>query len=363
MASNPSANGNPADMRSVAPMPDFCDIQVQFRVVLTAELVALVIALVRASPDGLWLDFTYVSMFSLTLVLAWSMFMCRLMRLRKQWSVPLLYGIGYVAGLVLASGCAVLGWYISNRFSVFTGSESLAEFLFRVLLVVAAASGLAMRYLYIEYEARRELYGQAQARIDALQARIRPHFLFNTLNTIAELIRSDPPGAENAIEDLADLYRANLANGARFVTLEEELHICHQYLGIEQYRLGDRLRVQWETDSLPMRSKLPCLTLQPLVENAIYHGIEPLQDGGEILISGALEGSVASIRITNPVGGEAIRSSGYQVAWENTRQRLKLAFPKSGKLTSGKLGDYYWVQVEFDVETEAATGSSSGGMK
>ena len=132
---------------------------------------------------------------------------------------------------------------------------------------------------YIQHQWRKNIESEADARVQALQSRIRPHFLFNCMNTIASLTRKDPKLAEEATEDLADLFRVSLQEAKRMSTVAEEISLCKRYLRIESHRFGDRLKTVWETDNLPEHAQLPNLTLQPILENAIYHGIEPLTEG------------------------------------------------------------------------------------
>jgi two-component system sensor histidine kinase AlgZ len=189
---------------------------------------------------------------------------------------------------------------------------------------------------------------EAQSRVSALQALMRPHFLFNSLNTIAALARSDPRLAEEAVEDLADLMRANLGGLRDRATLREELEIATTYERIEKLRLGDRLAVRWEIDGLPMDARLPSLTIQPLVENAIYHGIELLPDGGEVLVAGRIVDGRIAIDISNPVtAGSEPRREGNRMALENIRQRFELAYGKLGSVFAGTEGDRFFVRLEF----------------
>ena len=162
----------------------------------------------------------------------------------------------------------------------------------------------------------------------ALQARIRPHFLFNSMNTIASLTRTDPERAEEAVEDLADLFRANLNEKRSSITLKEELEVARIYQRIEQLRLGERLHVIWDVADLPMRALVPGLLMQPLLENAIYHGIEPRPGGGIVTVSGALDGDIIALTVRNPLpeaGGDA--HAGNRIALENIRERMDLHLP------------------------------------
>jgi two-component system sensor histidine kinase AlgZ len=190
---------------------------------------------------------------------------------------------------------------------------------------------------------------EARSRIEALQARIRPHFLFNSLNTIAALTRSDALRAEEAVEDLGDLFRATLRDSHSPLRLKEEFELTRVYQRIEELRLGDRLKVRWAVADLPMRAFVPGLTIQPLLENAIYHGIEPLDRGGTVTVSGRVVAGNVEIVVTNPVA--ASRSShsraGNRIALDNIRQRLALAYDRAATLTIEQPPGEYRVTIRF----------------
>jgi two-component system sensor histidine kinase AlgZ len=184
--------------------------------------------------------------------------------------------------------------------------------------------------------------------VNALQARIRPHFLFNSMNTIASLTRSDPGRAEEAIEDLADLFRASLGESRANISLREELEVARIYQRIEQLRLGDRLRVKWNVAQLPARAIVPGLLLQPLLENAIGHGIEPLPEGGTIAVTGSVADDAVVIEVANPVttAGKVARG-GNRIALENIRQRLELLFPGRSAVEVEESTGRYLVRLRF----------------
>ena len=212
-----------------------------------------------------------------------------------------------------------------------------------------------MRYLYISSEWRRSVVLEAQARISALQALIRPHFLFNSMNTIASLTRTNPQQAEQAVEDLSELLRASLSTTRNRITLKEELQVTAIYQRIEKLRLGDRLRVRWDIEELPMRARIPSLTIQPLVENAIYHGIELLPEGGEILISGKREGRYLQITVSNPVArGKARGKTGNNMAMSNIRQRFELAYGSRASVEVDNSDDRFIVTLRFPIDEDAA---------
>jgi two-component system sensor histidine kinase AlgZ len=212
----------------------------------------------------------------------------------------------------------------------------------------AIVGALALRYFYVSGEWRRNIELQARARVRALQARIRPHFLFNSMNTIAALTRSDPARAEEAVEDLADLFRANLSEKRSSITLKEELEVARIYQRIEQLRLGERLHVIWDVADLPMRALVPGLLMQPLLENAIYHGIEPRPSGGIVTVSGTLDGDIIGLTVRNPLPepSEAAHS-GNRVALDNIRERMDLIYPGRSSVEASRIGDEYVVRLRF----------------
>jgi two-component system sensor histidine kinase AlgZ len=229
-------------------------------------------------------------------------------------------------------------------------------FLWRNLAVGFIVSALALRYFYVSAEGKRSVEMAAQARIRALQARIRPHFLFNSMNTIAELTRSNPERAEQAVEDLADLFRASLSDAHTQISLRDEFEIARTHQRIEQLRLGERLQVDWDVDSLPMRAQVPGLIVQPLLENAVYHGIEMLPAGGTISIVGTYRDGRIEIEVRNPIPvqhnyGER---EGNRMALENISQRLELAWPGRARIETRQEGTVFFARLVFPYTETAA---------
>ncbi len=212
------------------------------------------------------------------------------------------------------------------------GRDNFGMFVLQSVLAVALVSVALFRYLFIRAQWRAQLLAQSEARVQALQARIRPHFLFNSLNTIASLIPEDPLGAERATEDLADLFRSSMRRADSLICLSEELDLARRYLQMEQRRLGDRLRVDWQVTELPDGASILPLTLQPLLENSVAHGIQPLIDGGEIRVFGRGEKDNIVITICNPIGPDGHAHQGHGMALVNIRERLELAFGPSASL-------------------------------
>ena len=215
------------------------------------------------------------------------------------------------------------------------------------VLTVALVSAPMFRYLYIRAQSQLQLLAQSEARVQALQARIRPHFLFNSLNTIASLIPDDPRGAERATEDLADLFRGSMRRSDDPIRLAEELELAKKYLHMEQRRIGERLRVDLQLDELPPDALILPLTLQPLLENAVVHGIQPLVDGGEIRVYGRIESDKVVVTICNPFGPDGQVSTGHGMALTNIRERLKLVFGTAASLITHQDAEQFFAVLSL----------------
>ncbi len=264
-------------------------------------------------------------------------------------TAPLLRGLAYwpacatvvaLAAALAAATHAVLGQFIE---------VSLA----RTLVYAAGCAMLVLAYLTLHQRAYSPAL--AEARLQALQARIRPHFLFNSLNAVLALIRRDPRRAERALEDLADLFRALMSDGRSLVRLADEIALIERYAAIEQLRLGERLRMSWELDNAPVDALLPPLILQPLLENAVYHGVEPGTGIGDVLVRIERRADRVHARIENPVpapgqGGRA----GNHMALDNIRERLMLFFDAEARLESRVEGSRYRVEIDIPYRTGRA---------
>jgi two-component system sensor histidine kinase AlgZ len=219
--------------------------------------------------------------------------------------------------------------------------------------MMAALAGLGGLLLQHYFELRTRAFSPAlsEARLQALQARIRPHFLFNSLNAVLSLIRTEPLRAETTLEDLADLFRVLMRDSRNMTSLGEEIHLCRQYLSIEKIRLGERLQVQWSlhniTEVLLKRAQIPVLLLQPLLENAVYYGVE--RGTGTSVIKISLSRSIdrIEIHITNPLHGEAASGGGNQMALANIAERLKLLYDVEAQLSHGAQNGQYEVHLRF----------------
>ena len=330
-------------------LPNFCAIRSVFAVVITGELLAILFAL--AAVDSL--DAFLKTLSLISLMVQWiGLTTAGLLCLARRWLQSLGNQLTGLAAFLLLLGmtdlvCLLTGWIdLRLGLGLFTPDRDL---LLRTLGISAIVGVLVLHYLYLQYLWRRQVEAENSARLQALHSRIRPHFLFNSMNTIASLTRSDPVLAERVVEDLADLFRVSLGDAARPSTLGRELELARQYLGIEQVRLGERLQVQWELKDLPERAMLPPMILQPLLENAVYHGIEPSAQGGTIRIAGHYRRRRVNLSIRNsmPPAGEASHRQGNQLAMENIRARLAGVFDMEASLTESHVDGEHQVRLVF----------------
>lgn len=336
-------------------LPDFCAPRMVLGVVLIVEITALVVTLARDSVAvDFWTDLARTSLFLLWIGLTAAGALC--------WSRPKLerMSVSRGAAAVLVLLCSIVAvvseaaWRLGNS-SVF-GADGAMQGLFprerwsfvaRNVAIAFIVTGITLRYFFVTHEWRRNVEMQARARVHALQARIRPHFLFNSMNTIAALTRSDPSRAETAVTDLADLFRATLSETRNQITLAEEIEVAQTYERMEQLRLGERLRVDWNLGSVPMIAIVPSLLIQPLLENAIFHGIEPRHEGGVVTVTGEMAHGLITVVVRNPAPDERSKREGNRVALANIRERLALMYGNSATVKAGKFDDEYIVTLRF----------------
>ena len=310
-------------------LPNFCNLGIMLRLILLVNLLCLAAAMVKAGSfaqfAGHFLNMSVVLQPALIL------------------SLPLLCGARQLLGemsaarslAVFALMCSLLGvvaWYLMTLALPFNAQLDFWHFMALYLMALGCV------VFYFDLRARALSPSVTEARLQALQARIRPHFLFNSMNAALSLVRSEPRRAEQVLENLADLFRALMNDNRQMVRLDEEVNLCLNYLEIEQIRLGDRLKVKWNIESMPAEALVPPLLLQPLVENAVYHGIEPLDGPGEIAIEITDLGKQLRIELTNPLaenpatGTSAVHSSGNRMALANIRERLQLHYDAEARL-------------------------------
>ena len=328
-------------------------------VLLIVTLTALVLALASAGFTAAFLaDLSHNLLFLVWVGLGGAALLCRMRAYIATRSVTAgsLLVLGMVAALIAALS-EIAYWLLASEV-LNPGNQwgqppvLLWTFVGRNVLMGLVVGGLALRYFYVTQQWKLNVESQARARVNALQARIRPHFLYNSMNTIAALTRSDPAQAEEAVQDLADLFRANLNEKRNLIPLKEELESARIYQRIEQLRMGARLKVRWDVNDLPMRALIPALTVQPLLENAIGHGVENLEHGGEVIVEGHRADGMVLLRVRNPMPFDNPQSrGGHGIALDNIRERLSLLFGARAEVRAGREGDEYVVQLRFP-ETE-----------
>ena len=334
-------------------LPDLCGVRAIFGIVIIGELLAVVLTLVSSGTTAAALDrLSLISLYTQWVGLSGAAVLCLLGRWINPLPESVVAVISFLAIVSVATVISELAWHVINPM---TGVDPLIriahlDFLARTLGISAIVGAMVLRYFYVQHHWKLRTVSEAQARLDALQARIRPHFFFNCMNTIASLTRTDPRAAERAVEDLADLFRASLGGAQSLASFDEEFELVRGCLNIEALRLGDRLQVKWAIEALPAGARIPLLTLQPLVENAIYHGIEPLPGGGLIEISAVCRNARIEISIANPVSSANVgKHRGNQLALENVKQRLAANFGARGAIEVEASEQRYQVNITVPV--------------
>ncbi len=338
-------------------LPDLCGATALFVVVVVAELVALIIVVGSHGFGTAFFDeLAVLSLYTQWVGLSSAAALCVARKPLNGLNERAIAVVSYLLVLAVTWAVAELAWWVVNPM---VGAGSLialsrGELVGRTVLVSAVVAALVLRYFYVQFHWKQRIASEAQARLQALQARIRPHFFFNCMNSIASLTRSDPALAERAVEDLADLFRASLADAEAPVPLAEEIAFVERYLSIERLRLGERLHIEWRLEPVPASARVPLLSLQPIVENAIYHGIEPSSRGGTIEIAARAAGGVLHIAVVNPAADErGRRHQGNRIALDNVRQRLRALYGERARLDAARVGDSYRVTLELPLDDDA----------
>jgi len=324
---------------------DACQIGVVLRTVVFVEVVVAIATLFVASTPGEWLvQAATVTGGALPATLLWLVSACGLkkplQRLPKQWQ--------YTAGAVLGAVSALYGCGLLRLTGVLSTAPWLASALAGTLFSALVMAAMVLR-------ARGQTPAAMTARIEELQSRIRPHFLFNTLNSAIALVREEPAKAETMLEDLAELFRQALADPGESGTLADEIALAERYLAIEQVRFGDRLRIRWDLDAAASNARLPPLLLQPLVENAIKHGVEPSPEGAKVRIRTERRGGMVVIEVVNSLPplrwADEPLPRGHGIALANVRDRLRLLHDMQMQFSAGMDQKNYRVRIAIPAES------------
>ncbi|MCU1441710.1 MAG: histidine kinase [Rhodoglobus sp.] len=331
-------------------IPDCCNIGVIFRTLLIVNAsVAAAIFLRTVGFQRAALDFIEATMLIEWVCLLSLFMLCgfrRLLDISRRFSVSSRMQRS-ICALVPAVITAVMMRFLAS-FDWFMNSFPNLTMLHGVLL--AALFGLVLQHYF---ELRTSAFSPAlmEARLQALHARIRPHFLFNSLNAVLSLIRPEPLRAEAALEDLADLFRVLMRDSRDMTSLEDEIHLCKQYLSIEKIRLGDRLQIQWDTmnisDSALRKAQISALLLQPLLENAVHYGVEPAREAALIKIRISRSSDRIEVVVVNPMHGDVLVEGGNQMALKNIRERLALLYDVEAHLTARVIEGHFEVRLRF----------------
>jgi two-component system sensor histidine kinase AlgZ len=322
-------------------LPNFCNLGVMLRAVVVVNLFLLAAAVMRAPPRDVPAELLGLAAFAEPALMLSLVALCAARR-------PL-HAMGYIASWV-----AVLFFELALAWVLFHavrglmpgyGGMPFAQVAFVTLFVTGCTLA------YFDLRSRALSPAIAEARIQALQARIRPHFLYNSINAVLSLIRAEPRRAERALEDMADLFRVLMSDNRTLAPIGQEIDLAKQYLAIESLRLGDRLRVAWRTDGVPADALVPPLVLQPLVENAVYHGIEPSESGGEIAVDASRVGDRIVLSLTNPFPGASKYTAGNKMAIANIRERLQLHFDAEADMQSEVKDGTYRVTIRLPYLT------------
>lgn len=330
--------------RAALRLPDWRNFGVLLRVLLGANILALGAALLLAGDLASWMR-EYVRLAAwlempLMIVLGiLAAVRALLWRLPLRWGQALVLLIAALVGMIQFDFWRWLGL-----------ADAMPGAIFRAGLLAAALAAVLL--FYLEMQARARSPAVTEARLLALNARIRPHFLFNSLNAVLSLIRAEPRQAESALETLSDLFRAALRDPREWLPLSDEIALCRQYLEMEKLRLGERLQVAWKIDDVPLELVMPPLMLQPLVENAVYHGVEPALEGGLVEIAFSRRGDELMVAVENPCHGGNGQSRGNHMALANIRERLALYYDLEARLDIETSDNRYRVRISLPCRTK-----------
>ena len=361
-AHTPSDTGPPQDMSDTrqkkepsatggALVPNLCDARAVLVVVVVAQLMAIVLTLTatyyeRFSFERLGTTSLFMQWIALTSAALLCALRISLNRLPTAWAAA-----GVVALVVFNTlACSTVAALLPLWVDPLQGRGPWHTDIAVNVTIAAIIASVVMRYFYVQEQLRRKEQAALEARIQALQSRIRPHFLFNSMNIIASLITVDPEAAEQAVEDLSRLFRASLSEGPARVPLDQELDLCRRYARIEGLRMGNRLRVHWDLRVTPGRWSIPLLTLQPLLENAIYHGIQPRAEGGDVWVRIVEDGDMLELSVVNPLPEmPAARERGNRMALENIRHRLAALHGDRARVDAVSNNNEYRVTLRYPL--------------
>ena len=336
-------------------LPDFCHSTFIFRLLLTAELIAFILFIIMMStekqPHWHWTSFGLLSLFIqwITLCSAATLCLLRTWLIRLPTTLSTLLALLIILTIIVATSIGAYHTHVLP--SSLMPSNSLSLILSRNIIIGMIITGFFLRYTYVQHQLAQQQKAELQARLQSLQSRIQPHFLFNTLNNIASLIPSDPSLAEKLTEDLSTLLRASLSESTFQVPLSKEINLAKRYLHLEKLRLNERLITFWTLPTIQMETiHVPHLILQPLLENAIKHGIQPAIEGGTLRIIVECHHSHISITIQNTLpSAHTSTKDGCRMGLTNVRERLKALYDHQGFMNINETPTHYHVSLRIPI--------------
>lgn len=318
---------------------DVCHVGVVLRTVLLVQTVLGVVVMFGVVSFVDWLNqLALMTGAVLPATLLWLLVACAF----KRFLGRLPAWAQVVAGALLGTLSGLYACWVLTMLDLIAKAPWLAS-------ATAGSLMAAVLVIALQWRAKAQVPAAHAARLALLQARIRPHFLFNTLNSAIALVREEPAKAEQVLEDLSDLFRRALDEPGASVTLKQELELAAQYLAIESLRFGERLRVQWFLDPQAQDAQIPPLLLQPLLENAVKHGVEPSLQGADIRVSTRRKGSRVVIKVFNSMDTSAAHSAGLGLALANVRERLMLLHDVQALFDAGVKNDQFQVRIEVPL--------------
>jgi two-component system sensor histidine kinase AlgZ len=338
-------------------LPNFCEGRTILSVVIVAQMLAVLITLVtRRISLNIFQDLLLISLFVQWIGLASAGVLCASRTYLNRLSNLRAFGVAYLLLLCvtwLVSESAV--WLLFGFGKINTARpEWYNYFHVQNICMSAIVNALVLRYFFAKHELRVRTLSAARIKAQAMLSRIRPQFVFSGMNIIASLTRSDPAKAEAAIEDMADLFRMMLSQDETLVPVKNEIEVAQKYLAIEGLRLDNRLRVDWDIGKFPRKAVMPVLTLQPLLENAIRHGIEPIAAGGVITVRLWEHEDKIYIKIINPIPRTRAKraADSHSMSLEDIRLRFQSHYGDTAKLAFGREDEQYIVNVVLPIRKE-----------
>ena len=336
-------------------LPDLCQPKNVLYITLISQLLAIILALNSSVNLGdFWSTLSLNSLFILWVAFTCAAIACSLRKVINQWPIMKACLFMFIIINLTTLSVSWLTYDALPKLDLFIKpSTAPIAFYLQNIGISTIFSIILLRFIFIQFQWKLHTRAEADAKLDALHARIRPHFLFNSLNTIASLTRVNPALAETLTENLAELFRATMQTSHRLVPLQQEMNLVRQYLMIEQSRLGSRLTTDIDLSNIPNDALIPPLSIQPLVENAIYHGIEPCANGGLLRIIGTNNEGLLSIHISNPLAPDVASSTrpNNHLALDNIRLRLQQLLTTQAQLLISSSDGEFHAQLNIPYQT------------